>query len=305
MKAFVVIATKGRSKETYLLLDYLERQTLAATHVVIVGSEDKDVEGLAAHPSVASGQTSILLSRASLTIQRNVGLEALLPLVAGLDPKDWFVTFYDDDFRPASNWLESAAQALIAQSKVVGITGNVLADGVNSEFGVSEADAALYLAGSKAPEAHWSSSPTIRTVDGLYGCNMSYRGTIAIDMRFDENLPMYGWQEDFDYSSRARARGELILLPTCRGVHLGSSSGRTSGVRFGYSQISNPIFLLKKGSMSYGKASLLMSKNITANVVKTLLMVRIKDFPGRLRGNLLAFKHLLSGKLDPLHVNKI
>ncbi|MEK1941818.1 MAG: hypothetical protein AAAB16_15725, partial [Pseudomonas sp.] len=59
------------------------------------------------------------------------------------------------------------------------------------------------------------------------------------------------------------------------------------------------------GSMSYGKASLLMSKNITANVVKTLLMVRIKDFPGRLKGNLLAFKHLLSGKLDPLHVNKI
>ncbi len=305
MKAFVVIATKGRSKETYVLLDYLERQTLPAAHVLIVGSEDKDVDGLAAHPTVAAGQTTIMLSRASLTIQRNAGLEALVPMVAGLDPKEWFVTFYDDDFRPAANWLEAAAQALVENPKVVGITGNVLADGVNTEFGVTEGDAALYLAGSKAPEAHWSSASTIKTVDGLYGCNMSYRGTIALDMRFDENLPMYGWQEDFDYSSRARARGELILLPAARGVHLGSSSGRTSGVRFGYSQISNPIFLLKKGSMSYGKASLLMSKNITANVVKTLLMVRIKDFPGRLKGNLLAFKHLLSGKLDPLHVNKI
>lgn len=305
MQAFVIIATKGRAKETYILLDYLAKQTLAASFIYVVGSEQKDVEGLAQHPLFAAGQAAILLSTAGLTIQRNVGLEALAPMVKELPSQDWFVTFFDDDFRPAPNWLENAARALQQDSTVVGITGNVLADGVNTEFGIAEHDALEYIDGTKPALAHWSSAEQTKFLDGLYGCNMSYRGTVADRERFDEHLPMYGWQEDWDYSSRARAFGSLILEPSCKGVHLGVSSGRTSGVRFGYSQISNPIFLLKKGSMSWSKASALMSKNIISNVVKTLLMVRIKDFPGRLRGNSLAFLHLFTGKLDPLHVLKI
>jgi hypothetical protein len=48
-----------------------------------------------------------------------------------------------------------------------------------------------------------------------------------------------------------------------------------------------------------------MFRNVTANSAKTVLGVRIKDFPGRLRGNLMAFGHLLTGKLHPLHVLKI
>ncbi|GLK88108.1 glycosyltransferase family 2 protein [Pseudomonas turukhanskensis] len=302
MKAFVVIATKGRSKETYTLLEYLDRQTDIPAHVVIVGSEDKDVEGLASHPSVTEGRAHILLSRAGLTIQRNVGLDALAPKVAGLDAKEWFVTFYDDDFRPAPNWLESAGQALKDSPHIVGITGNVLADGVNSEFGVSEEDAVRYLNGDKAPESHWSFAHSVKTLTGLYGCNMAYRGTVATALRFDENLPMYGWQEDFDYSSRARQYGQVVLMPTCRGVHLGVSSGRTSGVRFGYSQIANPIFLARKGSMTWRTAAKLMSKNFIANVAKTLFMIRIKDFPGRLKGNFQAVRDLMTGKLNPLHV---
>ena len=305
MKAFVIVATKGRAKETYILLDYLAKQTLAASFIYLVGSEQKDVEGLEQHPLFAAGKTAVLLSPAGLTIQRNAGLITLTPLVKELPPQDWFVTFFDDDFRPAPNWLENAAKALQQDSTVVGITGNVLADGVNTEFGIAELDAPQYINGTKPPETHWSSAAQKKHLDGLYGCNMCYRGTVASGERFDEHLPMYGWQEDWDYSSRARKFGSLILEPSCRGVHLGVSSGRTSGVRFGYSQISNPIFLLKKGSMSWSKAALLMSKNIASNMLKTLLMVRDKDFPGRLRGNLLAFLHLLTGKLDPLHVLKI
>ena len=68
MKAFVVIATKGRSKETYVLLDYLQRQSQSAAHIIIVGSEQKDVDGLDVHPLMTDGQGTILLSRAGLTI---------------------------------------------------------------------------------------------------------------------------------------------------------------------------------------------------------------------------------------------
>ncbi|MEN0104802.1 MAG: hypothetical protein AAGC84_00075 [Pseudomonas sp.] len=288
-----------------MLLDYLQRQTQAAAHIVIVGSEPKDVEGLDVHPLLADNQGTILLSQAGLTIQRNVGLEALRQHTSGVENKDWFVIFYDDDFRPAPNWTECAGIGFAEDGRIAGLTGNVLADGVSTEFGINETDAAAYINGSKPAENHWSSSPQTKILTGLYGCNMAYRGTVAAELRFDESLPMYGWQEDYDYSSRARQFGEMVRYPACRGVHLGSSGGRTSGVRFGYSQISNPIFLVRKGSMTWSKALKLISKNFIANLAKTILRVPIKDFPGRLKGNYLACVHLLSGKLHPQNILKI
>lgn len=305
MHAFVIVATKGRPKETFILLDYLAEQTLQPAHICVVGSEPRDIQGLDQHPLLATGRISLLLSAPGLTIQRNVGLQALRAMTAHLAPADWFVAFYDDDFRPAPGWLEQAGKAMDAEPMLVGVTGNVLADGVNTEFGLSEEEARDYLSGKRTPQSHWSSASQPRTLDGLYGCNMAYRGNVAEQSRFDESLPIYGWQEDTDYSSRARQFGSLLLLPQCLGVHLGASGGRTSGVRFGYSQISNPIFLARKGTMSWPRAGRLMAKNILANLGKSLLGVRIKDFPGRLRGNYMAFLHLLRGKLDPLNVLKI
>ncbi|ASL29065.1 glycosyltransferase family 2 protein [Azotobacter chroococcum] len=302
MKAFVIIATKGRAKETYLLLDYLARQTLIPSHVIVVGSELRDIEGLDMHPLVSEGQVTILLSQAGLTIQRNAGLDALIPYVGSLFSNEWFVAFFDDDFRPASNWLENAATAMQSWKELAGITGHVLADGIKSEFGIPEKDAQQYLTGIKPAELHWTNSAKTRVLQGLYGCNMAFRGTVASNARFDEKLPLYGWQEDYDFANRAKRYGVVALVPACKGVHLGASSGRTSGVRFGYSQIANPIYLARKGTMSWRMAGRLMSRNILSNLAKTLLRVHIKDFPGRLQGNMRACLHLLLGKLDPLRV---
>lgn len=300
MTPFVVVATKGRSKQTYTLLDFLTRQSSPPAHIAVVGSEAKDIEGLAAHPSVASGLTSIRLASAGATIQRNAGLDALQSKVTHLPVNDWFVAFFDDDFRPADDWLENASSVFSKQADVVGINGLVLADGVSSEFGISEEDAARYISGEKPSDKDRVPQPEAKPLTGLYGCNMAYRGIAAQTLRFDEQLPMYAWQEDIDFSSRSRQFGRLVLLSACRGVHLGVSSGRTSGVRFGYSQIANPIFLMKKGTMSKTMGFKLMSKNILSNLIKTALRVRIKDFPGRLRGNLRASLDLLSGKLHPM-----
>lgn len=302
MKAFIIVATKGRARETAVLLDHLARQTLAPAHTLVVGSEPRDIEGLVAHPLVAEEQATLLLSPAGLTIQRNAGLQALGAQVDGLAADDWLVVFFDDDFRPAATWLEHAVKAMQDRRELVGVTGNILADGVKTECGIPEETARQYLDGTKPAEPHWSSSPQPKLLNSLYGCNMAFRGTVAEHMRFDENLPLYGWQEDYDFSSRARQYGVVALWPACQGVHLGTSSGRTSGVRFGYSQIANPIYLVQKGTMSWRVAGTLMSKNLLANMANTVAGVRTKDFPGRLRGNSQAFFHLFTGKLAPLRV---
>lgn len=302
MKAFVIIATKGRAKETYVLFDYLARQTLLPSRLLVIGSETVDVAGLEKHPLMQRVPVEILLSPAGSSTQRNAGLNALIPHVSTLPPQEWLAVFFDDDFRPAQNWLENAARAMQEWRELVGLTGHVLADGISTEFGIPEQDAPQYLCGAKPAERHWSNTPQTRLIDGLYGCNMAFRGTVLSEQRFDEQLPLYGWQEDYDFANRARRYGVLAIVPACNGVHLGASSGRTSGLRFGYSQIANPVYLVRKGTMPWRKAGQLISRNIIANLTKTVLGVRIKDFPGRLRGNLRALLHLSMGKLSPLRV---
>ena len=59
MKPFVIIATKGRAKETRVLLDYLLAQSLMPHFVVVVGSEQSDIEGLDTHPFIEQKKRAV------------------------------------------------------------------------------------------------------------------------------------------------------------------------------------------------------------------------------------------------------
>ncbi len=306
MKAYIIVATKGRAKETYELLNSLQKQTHPIEQIIVVGSEILDTDGLDSHPLALSNAVTVHHSNPGLTTQRNAGLDLLrFKYTAGLPQDSWFVVFLDDDFRPAPDWVAECANGFQTYAKAVGIGGCVLADGITTKKGLTEAEASSYLNGYLTPNDHFWSGKHTRTVSDLYGCNMAYRGTFALNERFDENLPFYGWQEDVDYSMRASQIGELIYLPRARGVHLGVTGGRTSGLRFGYSQIANPTYLLKKNSIKLRKAILLMTKNILSNVFRTITFNTSKDYRGRLYGNYLAFCDFLRGQCHPLNVKKL
>lgn len=304
MKAFVIVATKGRAKETYTLLDYLAKQTYPIEKIIVVGSEPIDVVGLESHPLTQSGNVLIELStKAGSTIQRNVGLNKLTPFGASLNAEEWFVAFFDDDFRPAVNWLESSSYVFSQQSDWVGLGGWVLADGINGLY-ISEENALNYLNGVIPPAQHaWFGEQL--EVEGLYGCNMAYRGNVASTLRFDENLPLYGWQEDVDYGGMAIKFGKLFYTNQCVGVHLGVKGGRTSGIRFGYSQIANPIYLAKKGTMNKSYAKTILLNNVVSNIFHTITFDQTKDYKGRLYGNFLAVCHLLTAQLHPTKILEI
>ena len=87
------------------------------------------------------------------------------------------------------------------------------------------------------------------------------------------------------------------------GVHLGIKSGRVSGKRFGYSQIANPVYLIRKGTIPAAFA-LDSDRRATwlANVVRSVWPEPHIDRRGRLRGNILASAHLLSGRIEPEHI---
>lgn len=293
MIAYVVVATKGRARETLALLDRLERQSLAPSRIVVIGTEAGDLEGLCDHPSARGGR--LLLGVSTIhgsCAQRNLGT-SMIEIEANS-----FVAYMDDDFRPADTWLASAAQAFEDARDVVGLTGQILADGVN-HGGLSEDDADGYLSGRLDPRPHWASGMSAFDVGSVYGCNMAFRDVALQRCAFDEELVLYGWQEDRDYTGQARRLGRVVYEPACRGVHLGVASGRTSGVRFGYSQIANLVYLARKGTTDWKTAVRFVSRHLASNLIHSIAARRDIDYRGRLFGNAIAVRHLIQGRARP------
>ena len=247
MDAYVVVATKGRPAAVAGLLDAIGRQTHRPRRIVIVGASAADVEGLSEHALVASDVAEILVTgRPGLTIQRNAGI-ARLSLAE--DEERAFVTFFDDDFRPAADWLERAGAAFAQRRPHRRDHRQCALLMASTEPGCQRRKRTATSAASSRRSPIGLAAPIHVTCSSLYGCNMSFAGRVVRSCRFDEELPLYAWQEDRDYAGQARAFGRTIYLPACCGVHLGMKAGRTSGVRFGYSQIANPIYLVRKGTM--------------------------------------------------------
>ena len=245
--------------------------------------------------------TLINAGRPGLPFQRNVGLDAVFSDEA-FDPSvPSFITFYDDDFRPDQDWLKEASTYFETNTDIVGLTGRVLADGIKS-LGLDEGDAQSYLSGERPAEKHWASGDVIRDISSMYGCNMAFRTTVFVSNKFDENLPSYGWQEDRDITGQAKKLGRTVYCPRCTGVHLGVKSARTSGVKFGYSQIANVTYLMHKGTVEPGICLRFVAKAFAANSFYTLTQNPVYDYPGRFWGNCRALIDLVRGKCHPMRI---
>lgn len=296
-KAFVIIASKGRPQQVRLLRDLLQVQRDLIGRLIVVGSEAADIEG------VASGDADwvrcLLAEEPGAAIQRNEGIAYVMNHEQP-DLAHDIIIFFDDDFRPADDWLEGALGVLSNRPDVSALTGRILGDGVNGEA-IDELYAGKLLAGEVPPMAHWAAGEE-REIGSVYGCNMAFRASVLSDIRFDDNLPLYSWQEDLDITSRVAGLGKVLYTPECRGVHLGVKSGRTSGFRFGYSQIANPIYLYKKGTCPYKRAARFATRAIVGNGIRSLLKPRLFDYRGRFRGNLLALYDVMVGRLHPRRI---
>ena len=288
MRSYVVIATKGRPREMLRLMDCLQRQTTIPAFTVVVGTEYADFAEIEEHPFVKNRNgMAIIANRVGLSAQRNCGLEMLEQRgYFASDFEHFFCAFFDDDYRMDEHWIERATERF-DKGDIVGLSGRVLADGV-TKGGLNEKDAESYIRGELSPQSHWQGGILEREIQGVYGCNMAFLDTVIRNVRFDEELPLYSWQEDIDYSGMALKYGKIIYDPECIGVHLGVKSGRVSGIKFGYSQIANPLYLRKKGTMSFSHCLKLLGRAIASNLIQSLRPHPLMDYRGRLQGNIRA-----------------
>ena len=105
-------------------------------------------------------------------------------------------------------------------------------------------------------------------INSPYGCNMAFRMETIEGLHFDERLALYGWLEDLDFGLRAGKRGRMISTDLVWGVHLGVQGARSSGVRFGYSQVVNPWYLMIKGLITRVDACRRISRGLAGNAIK-------------------------------------
>jgi GT2 family glycosyltransferase len=283
----VGIATSGRREVLAQTISILAEQTRLPDCLVIcpVAAEDVDNLSLKNFP------------RPSLVVSGPVGLPAQRNMILSACTKADIIVFFDDDFFVDAHYIENLENIFLAHPDVIAATGVLLADGAQGP-GFSVEQGLQIIRSAPKP-----ASPASELIEcyGTYGCNMAFRlkSIIGHDILFDENLPLYGWQEDIDFSQRVLPYGRIVKSAALRGIHLGIKVGRTSGVRFGYSQIANPVYLIRKGSMPWRHANKLMWRNITANLARSLCPEPWIDRKGRLKGNFLALIDMARGRISP------
>ncbi len=289
MKVAVIICSVGRPAVLHDTVCSVRRQQLAPAQILIVSpSLDHVLPDTLALPGVL-----FVSSTLGSSTQRNRGLESM-------DPGADLVAFLDDDMELCPSYLFQMSRLFCAHPELVIACGNLLHDGGRSSLITrEEARRLCHEEDEKDPE---SVGLSYVPLDWAYGCNMIARSASVGEVRFDERLPLYAWLEDSDYGFRCTiGRHGPVTCLSAKGVHLGWRGGRTSGVRFGFSQIVNPLYLWRKARVFPLRHIIIQYwlRCLAGNILGIVTRDTKWDRLGGLKGNLLGFRHLLSGGCDP------
>jgi hypothetical protein len=279
----VIVATRGRPQiASRTVRHLLATQTLQPALTIVSCVDVRDAGDL-----VGLNGVMIVTGPVGSATQRNT---ALANIPAGTD----IVAFFDDDFVADKDWLRVAVGIFRDEADVAGFTGRVLADGIKGP-GISFEDATQIIE-TADPRTDW----TCIEPYSPYGCNMAFRATCIGDLRFDDRLVLYGWLEDKDFAAAlARRGGRFVKCAGARGVHMGVKGGRVSGDKVGYSQVVNPIYMWRKGTMTVAQMANHLFRNLASNIVRSAMPEPFIDRRGRLRGNFLGLADVLCGRIEP------
>jgi glycosyltransferase involved in cell wall biosynthesis len=288
VKTCVVISSLNRARILHETVLSLQKQTVRPAGIILSLCDPASVLPETARPPLVR----VVMGAQGLTAQRNNGARVT---PAGTE----YVLFLDDDTELARNYLESMEELLDRRRDIVVASGVSAADGLRIARPLEREEA------EAATREHRCGNGT-EPAEGAYGCNMFVRLSILQQVEFDEGLPKEGWLEDFDFSVRCKRHGLVVWnLETCV-AHLGvQRMARERGCPVGYSQIANSYYLWRKDVIP-------SFRKLLASFWLPALRVSVQgafygrppwnvifDYPGRLRGNLLALADAARFRLTP------
>lgn len=288
LRTVVGIASARRPSVLAETVAYLRSLNLNDVLILICVPNVEDAASIEGGPDV-----EILTGPQGLTRQRNRIMQSAFGRAD-------LLVFFDDDFIPCPDYIRQMEKAFAKSDDIVIATGGVVADGIlGAGYTIAEAIGLL-------PQDHADQSP-INGIYNAYGCNMAVRLSVAEqhEVFFDEDLPLYGWLEDVDFSRAIARHGRSVQVCAARGVHMGVRSGRQPGLKLGYSQVANPAYLAAKGTLAHWRAALQIGRNLVANLLGSLKGNSTIDRRGRLRGNILAIGDLARRRATPSRILKL
>jgi glycosyltransferase involved in cell wall biosynthesis len=292
MNISVIVCTLNRPAILHQTIQSVTRQALVPRQIIVASPNlDHILPETLALPGVEYVQTPTGLCK-----QRNRALESISQGVE-------LVAFLDDDVELARSYLAEMSRLFTETGGIIIASGRMLHDGgrhsrISREEAVSLCESYDKTHDSFVPLA-------FKPVSSGYGCNMIVRYASIGSCRFDERLPLYAWLEDRDFSHRCTVGGcAPVELANAVAVHLGWRSGRVSGVRLGFSTVVNPIYLRRKAN-TFSFRFILVNywlRCMVGNIIGLITHDTEYDRIGLIKGNMMGFWHLLSGRCDPEHI---
>ncbi|OGR85667.1 MAG: hypothetical protein A2901_07835 [Elusimicrobia bacterium RIFCSPLOWO2_01_FULL_54_10] len=234
MKISVIIATLNRAADLRKALESILSQTEPPFEVLVIDqSVDEETCLLAEELKESALSKKIYLryirqSEKSLVKARNRGIL----LAAGE-----IISFLDDDIVLFSDYFAHINQAFEADSKLAGVSGNVivrsklegtkwrLRKALMEFFLLSNFDGKMTVSGFGTPIYERVIDRTLQ-VEFLPGCDMNFRKDRMGDETFDEWFTGYSFREDAEFSYRMSQLGKCIMIPQAKLYHNYSVSNR-------------------------------------------------------------------------------
>jgi len=289
-KLAVVIASANRATALEETVSCVLRQSRRPAEIVLSVPQG---EGHVSASTARLPDVKIIRGEVGLTRQRNRAVDALAAEIE-------LVAFLDDDVELRNDYLSAIARAFCERPDVVFLRGHMVVNGLacngseRTRARALLADDMRVHAGDQAP----LQLDLITSIDA-YGATMSVRRAAFDVVRFDERLPLYGYMEDLDFAQQCAHIGKLAYCHNARLVHLFMPSGRIPGIRMGFSQVANPLYLWRKGTLPSRVLCRVLMRHLAANALKSMLPRQPIDRRGRLLGNLMALRSAALGRVAP------
>ncbi len=252
VKISLVVATKDRPKDLERLLGSLAAQTERPFEVVIVDASREPVERVTRE---FPGLRIVYLRHwpPSASAQRNAGVRACSDEADLIGFSDDDTTYEPGAFEMMHRFWESAG------SEVIGASFNIrnyeLPGGQRLKRSRLVEMIGLYAPtpGSVA-RSGWQTviSEVHKTVDvqWLPTTSVVWRKDAIPVGGFDEFYDGYSYLEDLDFSYAVGRRGRLVVVADAGYRHFPSPAGRASERRFGYVEVRNRLYFVRKHGLS-------------------------------------------------------
>lgn len=225
MDSAVIVCTRNRPEDVSRLLATFPMQDARPTLIVVDASDEGSTRQVvrAFERSGLWNDILYLESLPGLTAQRMHGVRNI---PAGCD----IVHFIDDDVELEPGYFSALERCFEEMPHIVGAGGvvtNVARPGPylwNRIFFLDSVRQGAVLRSGVNVRALKVDS--VKHVEWLSGCSMSFRAVLFQHVRFDTTMEGYGLGEDVDFSFRARRYGALVVCPAARLQHreLGASA---------------------------------------------------------------------------------